>query len=48
MGDKELREATRTFQMPGKPRASQDSMGMTLVKILHKGEGEPVQSLSRA
>ena len=30
-----------------KARDSQDPMGMTLAEIPHKGEGEPVETISR-
>ena len=30
-----------------KARASQDPTGMTLAEIPHKGEGEPVETISR-
>ena len=45
MGDGELGVATRKSQMPGKQRASQDPMGMTLAEIPQKGEGDHIQRL---
>ena len=47
MGDGEQGVATRQSQIPRKARGSQDSMGVTLAEIPNKGEGEPVETLSR-
>jgi hypothetical protein len=43
MRDGELGVATRKSRMLGK----QEPTGMTLAEISHKGEGEPVKTISR-
>ena len=46
MGDGELGVATRKSQMP-RNQESQDSTGMTLAEIPLKGEGDPVETISK-
>lgn len=47
MGDGELGVATKKSQMPGKKEPLRTPPGMTLAEITNKGEGEPVETISR-
>jgi hypothetical protein len=47
MGDGELEVATSKSQIPGIARDSQDPTGMRLAEMPNKGEGEPIETISR-
>ena len=47
LGHGELGDSNQKVPDVRKARASQDPMGMTLAETLHKGEGEPVKTISR-
>jgi hypothetical protein len=48
MGDEELGgDSNQKVPDARKARASQDPTGVTLAEIPHKGEGEPVETISR-
>jgi hypothetical protein len=47
MGDGELGDSNQNVSDARKARASQNPTVMTLAEIPHKGEGEPIETISR-